>query len=157
MARTRRANARGTRRSSGIESGVSFGTNPSGVTIGSVGIDVGSGLITLAQLNYLDGLAAYNVGHVSSGKLMTSGVSAYTGSTLSIVTGLTTLEIFVGSLLVGAASTNPLTMYASNINTIAGSCSVAVRYDMGIEAAGAPACYTNAANGCTVEWIAIGT
>ena len=156
MARTRRAKARGTRRSSGIESGVSFGTNPSGVTIGSVGIDVGSGNITLDQLNKLNGLTTYNVGNIAAGKLMTSGVSAYTGTTLSIVTGLSTLEVFVGSLLVGASSSNPLTMYASNINTVAGSCSVGIRYNMGIEA-GAPACYTDAANGATVMWIAIGT
>ena len=152
MARTRRAGARGTRRSSGIESGVSWATKPSGVTIDSVGIDAGSGTITLTELNYLNGSAGYIVGNPTAGKLMVSGVSYWAGATLSIVTGLTALETFVGTIIQSAASTNPLTVYASNINTIAGRCSVAIRYDMGVTAA-APAI----AGGCTVGWIAIGT
>ena len=151
MPRTRRHSARGTRRSSGIESGVSFATNPSGVTIGSVGIDAGSGTIILAELNYLNGSAGYIVGNPTAGKLMVSGVSYWAGATLSIVTGLTALETFIPTIIQGVVSTNPLTVYASKINTIAGRCSVAMRYEMGVSA-GAPAMA-----GCSIGWIAIGT
>jgi len=151
MARTRRANARGTRRSSGIESGVTWATNPSGVTIDGTGINAGD-LLSLAELNYLNGSVGYVMGNATAGKLITSGVSYWAGTTLTLATGLTTISSIICSIINEGNSTQALEVKLHGINGGAASAAIyTTQWSTGVSITS-----TTNAPGCSIAFIAFG-
>ena len=155
MARTRRPLARGTRRSSGIESGVTWATNPSGVTVDNQGITTGTGLISTAELDYLTGSVGYSVGNPAAAKLCVSGVSYWAGTTVTLVTGLTAISSLITSVINNGAGTYQLFVYTGNINAVAGYASASLRYSLG--AAGSSIASLDVAPGCSIAFVAFGT
>ena len=156
MARTRRANARGTRRSSGIESGVTWVTRPSGVTIDSAGINAGSGLLTLAEINSLNSAAGEIVGNAAAGYLVGSGVSYWAGTTLSLSTGLTTISQIGCAIINDGVSTKGLSLKIANI--AADRVDAAIYHSLGTPSAGGGVSLasTTVAPGCSIAFIAFG-
>jgi len=155
MTRTRRPSARGTRRSSGIESGVTWASNPSGVTIGTAGLETVSGLITPTELNYINGSAGYSIGNTAAGKLVTSGVTYYTGTTKTIFTGLSTITALNTCVINEGAGSQPFTVKLSSVNTPAGQASAQLRYSLGSGGGTVPSLAQ--APGVSIAWIAFGT
>ena len=157
MARTRRPLARGTRRSSGIESGVTFATNPSGVTVDNQGITTGTGLISAAELDYLTGSVGYSVGNPAAAKLCVSGTSYWAGTTVTLVTGLTTIDNIICNVVqdVAAAVTQALMARVWNINNNAGCASAMLVYNP--QGAGASIATLVIAPGCSIAFMAFGT
>jgi len=152
MARTRRAGARGTRRSSGIESGVSWATKPSGVTIDTSGINAGAGLITLTELNRLNGATGYSIGNAAAAKLCVSGESVWAGTTLNLATGLTTISQIICNIVNEGASTQPLEVRVQEIN--GGGASAAIY--LSLREAGVSLASVTVAPGCSIAFIAFG-
>ena len=154
MARSRLPNARGTRRSSGIESGVSWATKPSGVTIDGTGINAGAGLLSLTELNKLNGSIGYVIGNAAAGKLCTSGVSYWAGVTLTLATGLTTISSLICSVInEGTDSTQALEVNLHGINAGAASAAIyTTQWSTGVSIAG-----LLRAPGCSIAFIAFGT
>lgn len=155
MARTRRPSGRGSRFTSGIVSGVSLGTNPSGVTIDQYGITIDTGSIAQAELEYLDGAAGYLVGNAASGKLVVSGVSYWAGTTVTLVTGLSSITSLVCSVIADGAVTQAFTVKTSNINNNAGCASAILQFSLGTAGASYP--LIGQAPGCSIAFIAFGT
>ena len=86
-------------------SGATVGLFPSGVTISQTGLQHSGGVVTTAQMGYLDDLTSYAIEHPSTSNTMVSGGSqAWTGTSLEIATGLSTVAIFLASLNIDAAS-----------------------------------------------------
>ena len=155
MARTRRAGARGTRLSSGIESGVSWTTKPSGVTIDTSGINAGAGLLTLTELNRLNGATGYSIGNAAAAKLCVSGVSYWAGTTLNLHTGLTTISQIICSIVNEGVSTKPLEVRVKEIN--GSGVSAAIYLTMGQVGFGVSLASTIVAPGCSIAFIAFGS
>ena len=155
MARTRRPLARGTRRSSGIESGVTFGTNPSGTTIDNQGITTGTGLISTTELNYLNGAVGYTVGNSAAANLLVSGVSYWAGATVTLVTGLTAISSIVGGIVNDSVGSSALLVAFSNVNNNPGCASASIRYN--IDDAGSSIASLDVAPGCSIAFVAFGT
>uniref|UniRef100_A0A6M3JVW5 Uncharacterized protein n=1 Tax=viral metagenome TaxID=1070528 RepID=A0A6M3JVW5_9ZZZZ len=155
MARTRRPLARGTRRSSGIESGVTFATNPSGVTVDNQGITTGTGLISTAELDYLTGSAGYTIGNPAAAKLCVSGVSAWAGTTVTLVTGLTAISSLITSVYSTSTVSQALSVITLNINNNPGCASAAIQFSLGT--LGATNALTAESTGCSIAFIAFGT
>jgi len=155
MARTRRPLARGTRRSSGIESGVTFATNPSGTTIDNQGITTGTGLISTAELDYLTGSVGYLVGNPAAAKLCVSGVSYWAGATVTLVTGLTSIGSIITSVINDGAGTKALDVKIMNVNNNPGCASAILHFSQA--AGGATLASLGQAPGCSIAFIAFGT
>jgi len=156
--RTRRPLARGTRDSSGIQSGVTWATNPSGVTMDYQGITTGTGLITAAELDYLTGSTGYTVGNPAAAKLCVSGISSYAGATVTLNTGLTAIESIITSVLYNggaAAVTQAMTVLTSNLNNNPGCASACLQFSLGSLGATTPDITQGA--GCSIAFIAFGT
>jgi len=152
MPRTRLPKARGTRRSSGVESGVTWVTRPSGVTVDTSGINAGAGLLTLAELNRINGAAGYIVGNATAGKLVTSGVSYWAGTTLNLATGLTTISQIICGVINDGASTKALNIKLQDIN---GSGASAALY-FSLATGGVSMASVVIAPGCSIAFIAFG-
>jgi len=152
MPRTRLPKARGTRRSSGVESGVTWVTRPSGVTVDTSGINAGAGLLTLAELNRINGAAGYIVGNATAGKLVTSGVSYWAGTTLNLATGLTTISQIICGVINDGASTKGLNIKLQDIN--GSGASAALYFSLG--PGGVSMASTVIAPGCSIAFIAFG-
>ena len=155
MARTRRPLARGKRRSSGIESGVTFATNPSGVSIDNQGITTGTGLISAAEFDYLTGSVGFSVGNPTAAKLLVSGVSYWAGVTVTLVTGLSSIDALVGSLINDGIGSSSLLVVTSNINNNPGYASASLRYN--IDDSGSSIASLDVAPGCSIAFVAFGT
>jgi len=154
MARQRRVDSRGTRRSSGIESGVTWASNPSGVTIGTAGLETASGLITPTELNYINGSVGYVIGNTAAGKLLTSGVTNWSGNTIALATGLSTIEGFTAEVRDEGTSIYALVVHAWNLSTPNGVS--AGIYFKSSETGGGSLAITQAP-GCSIAWMAHGT
>uniref|UniRef100_A0A6M3IEQ8 Uncharacterized protein n=1 Tax=viral metagenome TaxID=1070528 RepID=A0A6M3IEQ8_9ZZZZ len=155
MARTRRPLVRGTRRSSGIESGVTWATNPSGVTIDNQGITTGTDLISTAELDYLTGSAGYVIGNPAAAKLCVSGVSYWAGTTITLVSGLTAISSLITTVINNGAGTQPLIVNTGNVNNNPGCASASLRYSLGGD--GSSIASLVIAPGCSIAFIAFGT
>ncbi len=94
----RRGVGRGTRHGKGIQSGSTFTTMPSGVTLSAQGISGSSGVISPTALGNLDSLAGPAIGGVSlSGLMMATNLSHWGGTPVAIATGLSTVLTFTGA------------------------------------------------------------
>ena len=155
MARTRRPLARGTKSSSGIESGVTWATNPSGVTMDYQGITTSAGLITAAELDYLTGAVGYVTGNPAAAKLCVSGVSYWAGTTVTLNTGLTSIDHIMTCVINDGIGTQPLIVHTSNVNNNPGCASASLWYNLGT--AGVSLARMIIAPGCSISFIAFGT
>lgn len=152
--RTRRPKARGTRNSSGVISGVSWATNPSGVTIDQYGITIDTGSIAQAELEYLDGAAGYVVGSATAGKLCVSGVSYWAGTTVVLTTGLTVLDQIIAFPLIESAVVTQA-LYVNMQKDGQQGASAALNYNP--QGAGASLATLAIAPGCSISFVAFGT
>ena len=142
MARTRRPSARGTRNSSGILSGVTWATNPSGTTIDQYGIQ--------NQYGYL-------ISNAVDAKLCVSGVSAWSGDTVTLVTGLTSISSIMTSVYSTSTVSQALFVVTSNINNNPGCASAAIQFSLAGLGATTPYGAAGQATGCSIAFIAFGT
>jgi len=156
--RTRRPQARGTRYLSGVNSGVSWATIPSGVTFDQYGLTTDSTQIAQAELDFLDGLGAYPVGNATVNKLLVSGVSHWASDDeVLLTTGLSAIESIVGTVICeSVATTMPFRVtFGGLTKVVAGSVSAHIEYDpLG---AGAATPNVDVAPGCSIAFMAIGT
>ena len=155
MPRQRRPSARGTRDSSGVLSGVTWATNPSGVSVDANGISTASGLVSLVELNYLNGAAGSAIGNATAAKLLVSGVSNWAGTTLTLTSGLSSIDAITVSVIDTVGSTQALYAVTSLINNTSGSCSASLRYSMG--SAGSALAALAYAPGCSIAFMAFGS
>ncbi len=110
MARGRNPNKRGTRWW-GPQSGTTFFTQPSGVTIDNTGIAVNAGNISVLELSYLDGAGGDVVASdAGTGMSLTGASVAWAGTTLQVSHGFSVLQgitaIFSGPT--AATGTSPI-------------------------------------------------
>ena len=155
MTRTRRPLGRGTRFTSGMLSGVTLVTDPSGVTIDYQGITTSAGLVSGTELIYLNGAVGYSVGNASAAKLCVSGVSYWAGTTVTLVTGLTAIESLICSVIADGAVSQAFTVKTSNINNNAGCASALLQFSLGT--AGGTMPLIDQSPGCSIAFIAFGT
>jgi len=156
MARTRRPLARGTTFWSGTNAGVSVGTTPSGVTFDQYGFTTNSAQIDQTELDMLDGIAAYPVGNATAGKLVVSGASKWAGTTVSLVTGLTTVDQLMVTLISESSATHLLHIVTGLPDAVPGYVSAAIRYNPN-GAGSSIATSAAVAPGCTIAFIAMGS
>ncbi len=115
----RRGIGRGTRHGKGVQSGSTFTTMPSGVTMSSQGISGSSGVISPAILGTLDSLAGPVIGGVSlTGLLVASNLTHWGGTPILIATGLSNILTFSGSYRVSATTSLPYVGSVSGIFTV---------------------------------------
>jgi len=153
MPRTRRPKARGTRNPSGIQSGVSWATIPSGVTFDQYGFVTDSTTIAQTELDLLDGLAAFPIGNAVVNKLCVSGVSYWSGTSVHLVTGLTTLDQLVTTLISEGGATHSI--YIVTEESLEGYVTAALNYSP--NGAGSSICTLAVAPGCSIAFIAFGS
>jgi len=140
MARTRKPLGRGSRFISGKMSGVTYVTNPSGVTIDQYAVVTPSG---------------YPVANATNGKICVSGVSYWAGTTVSLVTGLSSIDALMATIINDGAGTYPLSVVTYDVNTVAGYASAALNYNP--QGAGASLATLVIAPGCSIAFMAFGT
>lgn len=108
--KNRRGPGRGTRMGKGIQSGSTWVTMPSGVTMSALGISGSSGVISPTALGRLDSLAGPAIGGVSlSALLMSTNITDWAATPVAIVTGLSSVLTFTGLYRVDALRSLPLT------------------------------------------------
>ena len=154
MARSRSAVKRQTRFWDQI-SGCTLATLESGVTISSQGIIVAAGTVSPTELSYLDGAAGDVVAYTSAaGYEITAGVAYWSGTSIRINVGLSTVAAFMGNLYYSASDTAPVSAPGSVIwqDGVTDQTVTAAIYVNGLNGAKA----FHAAGG-SIYWMAFGT